>query len=210
MLNDNRPRAIIPCAGFGTRMGMKNDESKEMLIDPGTGKPIIDWCLDLCQQFDLLPKILVREEKKDLIEHVKSRGAEVCRVQLRGRDWADTIVTGWSHHTRNILLLPDTRFDNPGAIEQILTHLTLGTMMVLGIHTVPDPENWGIVAHYKVFEKPKSIKSKIAWGVIGYNGFCPSAHMFFRDINDMKIGALYNASFVELQNFRDITRAGKL
>lgn len=204
-MSEEKVTAIIPCAGFGTRMGMRPDQAKELLLDDN-GIPMIQWCIDLCDRHDLSPNFVVRPEKKDLVQYIVDRKRlSITWSYPPHGEWPMSVLSGiW--HKHNILILPDTRFDNADeAIEKVKQHLFLGASTVLGVHQVPDPQKWGIVEDYRVFEKPAAPKSNTAWGIIGFER---SRYMsgFFWDLETRKWTFLQNTSFVDLINFRDITR----
>ena len=48
----NRYTAIIPCAGFGTRMKMLPHQAKELLLDED-GNVTIDWSLSICKRYNI-------------------------------------------------------------------------------------------------------------------------------------------------------------
>jgi dTDP-glucose pyrophosphorylase len=197
-------RAIIPCAGFGTRMGMHPHESKELLPDEN-GEPLIKWTLDLCKEFGLAPFVILREEKKDLMEYCGENKVSYQVVIPEG-EWTTTVLKSapyWDTH--NFLLLPDTRFMDCWAIKRMIEHLKLGCAMTLGTHTVADPSKWGVIENYYVREKNGGATSKTAWGVIGFQGDS-SSKTFFQDLATRGSARLHDASFTPLGLFADLTR----
>ena len=47
-------KALIPCAGFGTRMRMAPHQAKELIPDE-TGAPTIEWSLNICKENNIDP-----------------------------------------------------------------------------------------------------------------------------------------------------------
>lgn len=163
-----RFKAIIPCCGYGTRVGMKPNESKELLPNPTTGEPLIKWHIDLCKKYDIDPVFIVRPEKTDLIEYLKDH--EVVLYQpVENEEWMDTIYKNKEHFgQKNILLLPDTVFGPDDTIEEMKKHLEWLELVCL-THEVEDPTKWGVIDEINILEKPASTWVKTAWGVIGFD-----------------------------------------
>lgn len=196
-------KAIIPCAGFGTRMKMKSNKSKEMLPNNIFGyKYIIDYSLKICKTHDLEPIVISRKEKKDLNNYLKKLGVKVVFVKHEN-EWNESVLKSekfWGE--TNILILPDTRWNNWSVIDDIKKGLELGNNAVFGMHEVKDPENWGIVENYVLTEKPKNFNnSQMAWGIVAFNQ--KYGKELFSNMNNKK---LKNVGFVYLNGFQDITR----
>lgn len=197
--------AIIPCAGFGTRMGMAPNKSKEMLPDPeNDNKPIIDYSLNLCVQFKFKPLVILRKEKKDLKRYLKKRGVDFIEVDHKG-EWHETVLLSESHWLENnILILPDTRFQLITNLFDIIKGLELGNNAVFATHEVSDPEKWGIIKDYYLFEKPKDLPGpQKAWGIVGFKNHYGFDLFYNMRYNSFK---LKNAGFTHLLEFKDITR----
>lgn len=196
-----KTKAIIPCAGFGTRMGMWPDESKEMLKDDGNY--IIDYSLNLCKSFDLEPLIITRKEKKDLKKYIKKLGVESIDIEVEG-EWYNSVLKSESHWSKdNILILPDTRFNSINVIKDIKKGLELGNNAVLALHKVDDPTKWGIVHDYAIWEKPFMLFPKMAWGLIGFKQ--TYGYYLFDTMSSSSV-PLENVGFTYLKSFIDITR----
>jgi dTDP-glucose pyrophosphorylase len=211
-------KAIIPCAGYGTRMGMKLNESKETLIDPVTHKYLIDYSLDLCHKYKIEPIVISRLEKEDLNGYLRDKEVEHIVLKTPGKEWAETVLKSrglWGD--KNILILPDTRFDEK-AIPRMLD-LLHEYDLVAAIHEIPamDCDKWGIINRKEIWEKPavinKNIKAHMkAWGLLG---FTPKVGEFiFPSLNKgnwVELERMAIApSFVHLDKFIDITRSGTL
>lgn len=205
-------KCIIPAAGFGTRMSMAMDKSKEMLKDPGyKHQPIIQYSLDLCEAFKLEPVVITREEKKDLRQYLFDKQVETLVITPEG-EWNNTVLKSspcWEEN--NILILPDTRFYSFKVIEDIQRGLILGNNAVMALHEVTDPPKWGIIEDYRLYEKPDKDFQILpgekfwAWGLIGfkdtYGQELFSSVKFFKELK--------NVGFTFLDKFEDITRNEK-
>lgn len=205
-----RGAAIIPCSGFGTRMNMKKNKSKEMLIDPHTGQPLIQWHLDLCKKYNLKPVIITRPEKKDLIAYLKKKRITPI-FEKKPKDWMTSVMaTSHKWHQHNILFLPDSRFGDTKQIESALLNLEMGISFCFGTHDIPDgeQEKWGILQPNTVYEKLQSTSTK-AWGFIAFEDMCGSG--LFNCLERNKFYNVYTKpSYVHLEWFKDITRTGKI
>lgn len=207
-----KTKAIIPAAGLGTRVGMKPNESKEMLIDPITKKPVIDYALELCTKYNLEPVIITRKAKKDLIKHVEndSHLLIVDEDFIDGKEWPDTVLASqmfWG--ANNILILPDTRFEPNDIIRELDISLKLGAEISLALHRVGDGSKWCIVRDYMICEKPESKDPAWAWGLVGFKQEA-GIELF----EGLKVRGQYNnlsrTSFSYLKSFKDITRNKKI
>ena len=201
-------RALLPCAGLGSRMNMDYNKSKEMLLD-AQGKPLIQHHLDLCTKYELSPLVITRAEKVDLIDHCLSQKVNVLLIQPKG-EWMDTLLAStkmWEND--NILLLPDTRFSPDSIIGDVKNSLALGNLSVLALHQVDDVSKWGSVKNYTIVEKKSSIDKGWAWGIMGFK-----KSEGIRLLEGMrKKGvpiSLKDSGFVYLDSFKDVTRTGIL
>lgn len=195
---------IIPCAGFGTRMGMKSNQSKELIEDPETGLPMIQWAIEIASN----PLLIIRKEKLDLIKYAKSNKIPYIAIK-ETEEWPDTILKSKKKWTDiNILLLPDTRFDNPrerlDRLEETLVYES--RTLVFGVHEVDDVSKWGEVDFDGTEEKPAVSESGWAWGVIGFTK--ERGEALFKDYLDRKrhLFNLESVGFVKIENFKDLTR----
>lgn len=158
------PRAIIPAAGFGTRLSMEPHQSKELL--PGLdGRPMIQNSIDLARERGWNPLVVTREEKKDLLDYCWQEAVEVLVIQPHG-EWPNTILASahrWEDE--NLLLLPDTVFAPPEAVADMLA-LTKRHPITIGIHKVSDPCNWCVYDALKeqIIEKPMA-PHETWWGM---------------------------------------------
>lgn len=202
-------RAIIPCAGFGTRMNMAPDKSKEMLEDPKTGEPLINFALNLCVKHEIEPLIITRAEKTDLIAHCRNWGIQIQIIVPEG-EWMDTVLMSQPHwHKHNVLILPDTRFLPTDVLGDIKQDLLLGAHSSIALHTVRDADKWCILRQYNLIEKPRHYAGEQqAFGLIGFTDF--SGHGIFKQLKDEKVAMLDRSSFRYLTDFKDLTRTGKI
>lgn len=197
-------KAIIPAAGFGTRMGMKPNESKELL--PHNGRPLIEHTLELCSIFKLTPHVITRVEKQDLIEYCKARSIECQILDKVEGEWPDTVLKSQPYWDwDNILLLPDTVFGPISAIETMKMNLSLGCRYVLALHNVADISMWGSVQDYYLIEKSSVVGPGKAWGILGFNSVY-GEELFTAMSKRNEPFRLRDCAFVQLANFADLTR----
>lgn len=206
-------KAIIPSCGLGSRMNLKSNESKEMLSDKD-GKPLIAYTLDLCKQFGIEPVVITRKEKQDLILYCKNK-AELIILDEIPAEWPSTVLASkgsWSD--KNILLLPDTRFEPVEALEQAIRALDYEEF-VFGAHKVDDVSKWGMIEYNKlrkdllVCEKPNTPGPGLAWGFIGFKNNAKSLNLF-DTYSKKEFLYLKNFDIIYLDSFKDITRTGKI
>lgn len=202
-------RVIIPCAGFGTRMNMEKDESKEMLYDKNIKGPVIQYSLDLCNQLKLTPLVVTRPEKLDLIKYCNNKQIDVLVIDPTG-EWPRTVLKSANLWTENnIMILPDTRFSpDTLALSKMRSRLQEGHNFSIAIHTVSDPSKWCMIKRTEIVEKPSSYDSDQAMGMIGFKKF--HGHHLFHALDQKSPYELKNAAFVRLDSFKDITRTGKI
>lgn len=165
-------KIIIPCAGLGTRMKMKKNESKEMYCLPGDDKPIIEHALRFASIFNAEPIIMSRKEKKDLNSYLRAKKIKPKIIVPKG-EWMDTVRASapyWGES--NLLILPDTRyapcFDSINNIFFSLEEMKTG--MAFAIHKVKDGSKWCVKGHDDIMiEKPKdNDHTGYAFGLVGW------------------------------------------
>ena len=169
---------LIPSAGFGKRLG--SPLAKEMLVDPKTRRPLIDWSIELALQNGLKPIVITREEKWTLIRHIQDqwahKGAEIFLIEA-SKEWPDSILKChkvWGEI--NLLLLPDTRFEPTAIIRHLVSDCRQNAASFAYFETVDSLSNWGVLdwqnpGVLKICEKPSVVKiqEKICpWGVIAF------------------------------------------
>lgn len=202
-------KAIIPAAGYGTRMGMAPHEAKELLPD-ATGAPLIDYSLNLCKEYGLDPCVIVRTDKKELCSYLHQKQIEMFIVENDTYHMSDSVLRAkeaWSTH--NVLLLPDCRFAPTNIIKDVQESLTLHEI-VCGIFPVNDPEKWGIIRERRMWEHPSGLTPpQLAWGIIGWR-FAAGSKLWFYYAQGCKNGQtsslrLDDAFFLPLDHFEDLT-----
>lgn len=177
-----------------------------MLKEPGWDEPLIHWTLNQCKRNDLEPLVLVRKEKKDLIDYLDKNNVKYI-VMKPGQEWAQTVYNSKAHwNDKNILLLPDVRFKSLKALEDIKNLLDFGSEVIFAVHKVNNLSKWGFVNINQYSEKPNSNESGTAWGIIGFTKY--AGETIFR--NMQRKGEYFwhkdETNFVFLEEFKDITR----
>lgn len=180
---------ILPCAGFGERMG--KPQSKELLINPKTNRPYIEFALETIQKFPHAKKvhIVTRAEKVDLIDYLKTISLELnlemdIQIIKPSKEWPDTVLQSEnSWHMKNILVLPDTEFSPPEILNQINSSLDQSDL-VFATFATNQISSFGALAfnngEYLHAEKPTAdntlsktnvdcMQKAQAWGLIGFN-----------------------------------------
>lgn len=188
-------------------MNMKSNESKEMLMD-SNGVRLIDYHIDLIKSFNMEPVVISRPEKRDLISHISGRTKTIL-IDPRG-EWPETILASenfWG--SRNIMVLPDTRFSPTTILTDIEKSLSLGCSGVIGVHEVTDPDKWCVVDDYHLIEKPVDSTAKYAMGVIGFSKVYGQRLFTAISKRNTKF-ELQDTGFLFLDEFKDLTRTGKI
>ena len=207
MLSDRR--VIIPCAGRGTRMHMRHNESKEMMeVD---GEPLIEFALKLSYVANADPLVITRSDKRDLLRYCDDRGVETLTIEPAG-EWPATILASeflWRPY--NVLILPDTRFEPKMVVEWLFSKMEKDNApVVFATHEVEDPNNWGIVGEEFgesfVVEKPTEPCVNTAWGLIGFKRDITGLDMFRRMCSRGSKKYFNKTETIKLRKFADVTR----
>lgn len=204
-------KAIIPCCGLGLRMNMEFYESKEMILNPNElYEPLIHWTINRCLDNNIEPLILVRKEKQDLISYLNDLKIEYIEMEP-GKEWAETVYNSKDHWSnQNILILPDTRWKPESALKDIKKLLDFGSEVVFGVHNVNDQSKWGWVNKEYYCEKSNIQNPGTVWGLIGFTK--KTGRKLFYNMQNK--GEIYNhefiTNFVFLDEFKDLTRTGKI
>jgi len=201
-------KALIPCAGYGTRMRMQPHEAKELLPDE-TGKPTIEWSLNICKKYNIDPVVITREEKKEFIQYLEKNNIEY--IIGGGASTGESILNAKKYWDKyNIMILPDTRFDYPESLfNDMLKSMQVGNDCMFALFKVTDYNNWGIICNNTFYEKPKypfePIDNAYAWGLIGfrYEYGTTLLRSYNLTSNPLKLS---NPGYVYIENFRDISR----
>jgi hypothetical protein len=204
-------RALIPAYGYGKRVGMAKNRSKELLIDPETNQPLIQWHFDLCKKHKLSPLVITRKDKKDLIKYCELSGVECLVIPDHTGEWYDTVLMSkhrWFQY--NILLLPDTKFKPQDIIKVMKRGSKNGT--TVAVHIVGEVDKWGIITFRNMFafmcEKPDTQYSVmgLAWGILGFDKVEGEALMKgFKSRSWFNVNLNLDNVF-HLFGFRDLTR----
>ena len=206
-------KAILPAAGYGKRMGMEINQSKEMLKEVNGENFLIDYSLNLCYKYNIEPVVISRIEKEDLNSYLRSKQVEHIVLKKPGSEWAETVLKSrglWGE--KNILILPDTRWDDDKnkAFERIKTCISYSDQQLVAGYHIINPEDsvkWGTLNGDFILEKCQT-QASMAWGVLAFSK--EIGESLFRELtpgNFTKLPVRYN---IKLNNFRDITRTGKL
>jgi choline kinase len=201
-------KALIPCAGFGTRMRMLPHEAKELLLDED-GNITIEWSLELCKKHNIDPAIITRPEKEEFNNYIRNK--EIPFVYPTGASVGESILSSrelWGDY--NIILLPDTRFEYPETLFQdMLNSMKLGNECVFALFNVTDYQNWGVLCENTFYEKPKRVfeekDNAFAWGVFGFRkSYGETLLTHLNTFSDPL--KLSNPGYFFINNFRDISR----
>lgn len=198
--------AIIPCCGLGKRMNMKLNESKELLLNPETNEPLIQWHINLCQKYDIEPIFIIRPAKTDLIEYVKDIGTIILYEPKENEEWMFTIFNNKEHFgQKNILMLPDTTFESVDIVIPELKENLEWLELVSLTHNVDDNLKWGTITENYIYEKQDIGYNKTAWGVLGFN---ISVVHIFEDLGKHKQSDISRMvkHQIPLNSFKDLTR----
>lgn len=203
-------KAVILCCGYGTRMGMKSNESKEMLLDK-TGYPIIYHSFILCNIYKLNPLVITRKEKTDLIDYCKEHNVETLIIDPKG-EWPETILASapmWE--SSNILILPDTRFESTRVIEYMKNDIDeLNCDYSVAVHKIDESSKWCVTNGAYIVEKPVENNYDWAMGLIAWDIY--NGKKLFTQLSERNKYFVFdgNVGFHYLDNFKDVTRTGKL
>lgn len=201
-------RGIIPACGYGTRVGMEPNQSKEMLWNKDAGY-LIDYSIKLCNDYGITPLIITRKEKTDLIQYVEDK-AELL-IMEPGKEWADTVwksKEAWGDY--NILLLPDARWSSEAEIlKQLKYHASSRLNLTIATHTIEDPSKWCVVSanNTALIEKPQDAAKGVweAFGVLGFSKWY-GEELFYDLVNHGWSRIPRETQFLKLYKFEDVTR----
>lgn len=200
-------RALIPCAGFGTRVGMLPHQAKELLPDE-TGRPTIEWSLQLCEKHGMEPIAVTRPEKEEFNQYLRNRGVKY--VYPQGLSVGESLLSTQEHWLDyNVVILPDTRFEYPKTLFQDMFHsMELGNQCTFALFKVEDYQNWGILCNNVFYEKPerefKPQDDAWAWGLFGFTKEYGSTLLSNYYVHSKL--ALESPGYFFIKNFRDISR----
>jgi NDP-sugar pyrophosphorylase family protein len=201
-------KALIPCAGYGTRMRMQPHEAKELLPDEN-GKPTIEWSLNICREYNIEPVIITRKEKIEFINYLENNNIQY--VIGGGESTGESLLNAkeyWDDY--NIMILPDTRFNYPkNLFIDIFKCMKAGNDCVFALFNVEDHSNWGIICENVFYEKPKRTFTEkdnaYAWGIIGFRKEYGETLLNSYNTTSEPL-KLNNPGYLFINNFRDISR----
>lgn len=204
----NKYTAIIPCAGFGTRMKMESHEAKELLPDEN-GNVTIEWSLNICKEHNIEPIIITRPEKEEFNEYLDDKNIKY--VFDEGKSIGVSLLKSkkyWSEY--NIMILPDTRFEYPNNFfENMFKCMKIGNDCTFALFEVEDHSNWGIICDNTFYEKPKRLFSKqdnaYAWGTFGFKKSYGETLLNNFNLTSEPL-KLSNPGYLFINNFKDISR----
>lgn len=208
---------IIPCAGFGTRVG--SPLSKELLLNPETQSPLIEYSLKIAEENQWNTVLITRPEKKNLMDYVAAREAKKnyqsqwVLVQ-KTTEWPDSVLRSsafWSE--KNILVLPDTTWNPSGFERQLMTCLETSDV-AYGVFETKDQKTWGTICceqnELKLCEKPaKNLAHFQAWGLIAFRKNIGKVLFtaILESTLDQKVKSLHvKSEALPMNSFTDLTR----
>jgi dTDP-glucose pyrophosphorylase len=201
-------KALVPCAGYGTRMRMQPHEAKELLLDD-SGRPTIEWSLDICRKYNIEPVVITREEKVEFNQYLKDNN--ITYIIGGGDSTGETLLNAkeyWDDY--NIMILPDTRFDYPeNLFTDIPKCMEVGNDCIFALFNVTDYKNWGVICDNTFYEKPQreftSKDKAYAWGIIGFRKEYGETLLSSYNLISEPL-KLNNPGYLFIENFKDISR----
>ena len=207
------PLVLLPCAGFGRRVG--SPEAKE-LLPLREGQPLIQQPLQRARVLGWPSLAITRPEKPSLVNYLEEEFPETevqfCRVT---EEWPHTVFESRSKwRTWNLLVLPDTDYSPEDAWEKMWGQRE-GVSLVVGEHEVQNPRAWGAVVgegdSLLAFEKVGNASFSKAWGLLLFHrSLGENLFQAFIDSRRQQQGIVLpshlKANFFALQSFRDLTR----
>ncbi len=141
-----------------------------------TGAPLIDWSLNLALESESQVVVISRKDKTELNNYIKTRSFQDERIQLftidSSLEWPDSILQAqgvWGE--RNLVLLPDTRFDSLHAPKEMLMNLNDETSTAFAAFRPDSFSSWGVIRPLatgfqgceKPVEKSDCLQNKNVW-----------------------------------------------
>lgn len=210
---------LIPCAGFGNRVG--RPPAKELLIDPETQRPMIERSLKEAHRLGFRAHIITRKEKTSLVDTVENIAQNLhLNYSLQfvepTQEWPDTLMQSYPFwEDQNLVLLPDTQWTANLASEILIQNLSEADISY-GVFNPPSLTTWGCVkveneSQFSLCEKPTSpnLSEFSAWGLMAFRRdtglLALNAHL--KSTFDHQIHTLNARMKVfKLDNFKDLTR----
>ncbi len=159
-------RAIIPAAGFGTRLKPHTYSLPKVLLNVG-GKPILGHIIEkLLEEKINKATFITGYLGEQIVEYVESnypalKADFIQQEEMLGLGHAIQIAVPTFDHEDIFIILGDTIFDVD--LKSVLS----GKVSSLGVKTVEDPSRFGVAVCdgekiIKLVEKPKELISKLA------------------------------------------------
>ena len=216
--------AIIPAAGKGTRMGSPV-EGKELMIDPISGRPLIDYAILAAEDVGATRIVVAIEQgtKPQLQEYIRATFPQVyIHLGKQEGEWPSTVlqtIDHWDDHD-NVLILPDTRYNVQELHHLVTKHADTSDHITYALlpGNVMEPEKYGVVYLHEVSDQPLWTEEKpqdvnwpniAAWGLIAFNkqrgqelmeAYTVRGRTY--PLSTLSVGTMY------LSWFKDITRNG--
>lgn len=210
---------IIPAAGSGTRMGSP-PHGKELMTDPVTQEPLINWSIKLALDAGHRVVVPVLFNKHGLISYLIHTFGKRINLQIlmeQPTEWPGTILGARKYWgSKNLLLLPDVRFKPTSIVTKLPSLLEPKKVgIAFATHEVGDPSLFGIVDMDEehgiayVSEKPRRSDCYTAWGLIAFDNLA-GPKLFRTYLEPGTWGTTERVATVKLESFIDITRTGKV
>jgi bifunctional N-acetylglucosamine-1-phosphate-uridyltransferase/glucosamine-1-phosphate-acetyltransferase GlmU-like protein len=201
----NSPCALIPAAGFGTRMG--SPPAKELLHHPYfKNKNFLEICLESCQKLSVSPLVISRKDKTELNDFLSQNNIPFTLIN-QSLDWQDSILQSeflWQEE--NLVLLPDTYFTPLSQVQKTLMKLK-DVSLSFTYFKVSDSKNWGGIKFdsKEVLIVEKKTGFNYAWGHLAFKKEIGSK-LFKHLLHDkeFKFHGLFSAQMID--TFIDLTR----
>jgi hypothetical protein len=202
----NSPCALIPAAGFGTRMG--TPPAKELLPHPYfKNKNFLEICLESCQKLSVSPLVISRKDKTELNDFLSKNKIPYILIN-HSLDWQDSILQSISlWQEENLVLLPDTYY-NPLSQVQMTVMKLKEVSLSFTYFKVSDSKNWGGIKFdsNEVLIVEKKTGFNYAWGHLGFKKEIGSK--LFKSLlqdKEFKFHGRFSAQLID--TFIDLTRS---
>lgn len=193
--------------------------AKELMIHPREKEPLICWSLKLAQSWGAQVVVISRNEKRDLNQFLRSQkivsSSDLSLVEIASSlEWPESILLSRKHWgDRNLLILPDTRFESPQTALHLVEDLDKYEIS-FATFSVDDPEKWGVLCSQNPLvgcEKPQLLKGpQKAWGVIAFRNSI-GTELFEKLLRSTMTRTPYQLScwsnWRDLKSFVDLTRS---
>jgi dTDP-glucose pyrophosphorylase len=169
------PLVILPCAGYGRRVG--SPPAKELLC-LREGRPLIEEPLTRARELNWPTVIVTRPQKETLIQYCEDHfpKTQVCLIDLpETSEWPDSVLASEAYWQEwNLLVLPDTAYAPRDIWAQMMSTVKADTVLVVAEHQVQDPQTWGRVEIESggvwLAEKVSAVAAPgSAWGVLAFH-----------------------------------------